>query len=211
MGAPSRKTWRTKAPHGHGRRAKSSMKQDILDAAEQAIRECADRRITMQDIVDRIGCAKGLPYSYFRNKQELLQGVIDRQLTALRDMVNAAMSDSNGPLESLKCALRAVCCFRDAHESLFQAIQTVPFLSARILRYPEETGSGQPIKLARSIIARLRTAQRERLVRMDVSPETLLVFFDAVAFSRIANHARSTEGRAALLWELMATGLQCRK
>jgi AcrR family transcriptional regulator len=164
----------------------------------------------MQDIVDELGCSKSLPYVYFRNKRELLQKVCDRRIGILSEMVHGVMADANGPLESLKAALQAVYCFRHTNKAFFQAVQPSALLSLHFLRNPRGTAPDQLAELIQTIRDRLQMAQRQKLIRTDLSPDTLLMFIDATAFTQIGDIAQSPQSRATLLWELTATGLQGR-
>ena len=53
-------------------------KNEILDTAEILFEEKGYDKCSVNDILNRIGIAKGTFYHYFRSKEELLDAIIDR-------------------------------------------------------------------------------------------------------------------------------------
>lgn len=53
-------------------------RNEILDAAEELFIVDGYEKTSVQGIIDKIGIAKGTFYYYFKSKEELLNGIVDR-------------------------------------------------------------------------------------------------------------------------------------
>ena len=57
-------------------------RDEILDVAERLIRTRGYDAMSIQGIQDDLGCSRGAIYHYFRSKEAILEGVIDRMTAA---------------------------------------------------------------------------------------------------------------------------------
>jgi AcrR family transcriptional regulator len=75
----------------------------IIDAAEELFFIEKDYESTsINDIIGRVGLAKGTFYHYFRSKRELLNAILERQLNEFEGKVDQLAMDSRlGTLEKL--------------------------------------------------------------------------------------------------------------
>lgn len=70
---------------------------EILDAAEQLFFEKGYDRTTVKDIAKVMGVAQGTMYYYFKSKEEVLKGVIDRKADlVLSEMHRIALQPVDG-------------------------------------------------------------------------------------------------------------------
>lgn len=78
----------------------------ILEATLQVLIEVGPERLTTTRVAERAGVAVGSLYQYFPNKQSLLSTVLDRHLTAVVEVVEAACAASKGrPARTMAAAL----------------------------------------------------------------------------------------------------------
>ncbi|SDF47681.1 TetR/AcrR family transcriptional regulator [Sporomusa acidovorans] len=86
---------------------------EILDTAEPLFAANGYRKTTIQDITDKMGVAKGMIYYYFKSKDEILEALINRQLSVLlTDMKNIACSNIIRPPQKMEFMINAM--FRTA-------------------------------------------------------------------------------------------------
>lgn len=113
--------------------ATTTRKRAIEEYRLQSIREATTRVIsrlgfagtTMQSIADEAGIAKGTLYLYFKDKEELLDSVVDSSLQSLRDAVGAVFDAKLGVEESLRAIVTAQFAFFEAHSNLFRVYHEV--------------------------------------------------------------------------------------
>jgi AcrR family transcriptional regulator len=84
---------------GHQRR------EHLLDVAAQLVVEEGLDAVTMEGIAARAGVSKGLGYAYFRNRDELLLALYDREVRALDERVTAALVGARTLEEKLRLTL----------------------------------------------------------------------------------------------------------
>jgi AcrR family transcriptional regulator len=73
---------------------KQQRRQAILDVAWEMAQHQPHAAITMNDVADRAGLAKGTIYLYFRTKEELLLAVLEQQLRAWFDEVDVQLQQA---------------------------------------------------------------------------------------------------------------------
>jgi AcrR family transcriptional regulator len=78
---------------------KEERRQDIVDAAWQLFQETSYAAVTMAQVAERAGLAKGTLYLYFTTKEELFLCVIDQELGKWFDHVDVHL----GPLDARLC------------------------------------------------------------------------------------------------------------
>lgn len=82
---------------------------EILDTAEPLFAANGYRQTTVQDITNKMGVAKGMIYYYFKSKEEILEAVINRQISILlTDMQNMACSNLILPPQKLEFMINSM-------------------------------------------------------------------------------------------------------
>ncbi len=76
-------------------------KQELIDTAERLFLEKGYEQTTVSDIVREIEVAQGTFYYYFSSKEEILEAIIEKDITALEEDVRQIMSreDSNAAIK----------------------------------------------------------------------------------------------------------------
>lgn len=82
---------------------------EILDTAEPLFSANGYRKTTIHDITKRMGVAKGMVYYYFKSKEEILEAVINRQISVmLADIKQMAYSDEFTPPRKIELLLTTI-------------------------------------------------------------------------------------------------------
>ena len=68
-------------------KAASDRRTEFIDAAEALFNEKGFEKTSIDDIVQRVGVAKGLFYYYFKSREELLAAIVDRILAEMEKVV----------------------------------------------------------------------------------------------------------------------------
>jgi AcrR family transcriptional regulator len=76
-------------------------KQELIDTAEQLFLETGYEQTTVADIVREIEVAQGTFYYYFSSKEEILEAIIEKDITVLEEDVRQIMSreDANAAIK----------------------------------------------------------------------------------------------------------------
>jgi AcrR family transcriptional regulator len=76
-------------------------KQELIDTAERLFLEKGYEQTTVADIVREIEVAQGTFYYYFSSKEEILEAIIEKDITALEEDVRQIMSreDANAAIK----------------------------------------------------------------------------------------------------------------
>lgn len=86
----------------------SQRRSEIVEAARHLFQTKEYEKATLQDVMDRLGIAKGTIYHYFKSKEELLEAVVDdvvsRQLEAMEALVKKAKGNA---LQKMKLLIAA--------------------------------------------------------------------------------------------------------
>ncbi len=86
---------------------------EILDAAEPLFSANGYRKTTVSDIAKKMGVAQGMLYYYFKSKEEILEALINRQIsTLLTDVKSMASSSETIPPRKIEFIVYAL--FRTA-------------------------------------------------------------------------------------------------
>jgi len=86
-------------------------REEILEAAARLFAKHGYSETDTQVLADQIGVGKGTLYRYFRSKQELFLGTVDRVMRELRKKIDASMEGVEDPLEQISRAVRAYLVF----------------------------------------------------------------------------------------------------
>lgn len=82
---------------------------EILDTAEPLFLANGYRKTTIRDITRKMGVAKGMIYYYFASKEEILEALVNRQLSILlTDITQMAYSDDFSPPRKIELIVNAI-------------------------------------------------------------------------------------------------------
>lgn len=73
-------------------KAASDRRLEFINAAEALFNEKGFENTSVEDIVQRVGVAKGLFYYYFKSREELLGAIVDKILDGMEQIVLQAMN-----------------------------------------------------------------------------------------------------------------------
>ncbi len=99
--------------------AASAMKDGIVEAALDMLRQNGYERMTIERVAESAGISKGSVYHYFRNKQELITFVFERVLEPAIQEGERILSQATGALEKLEAMLRMLLEYFSERRSLF--------------------------------------------------------------------------------------------
>jgi AcrR family transcriptional regulator len=187
----------------------------MLQAAETVMREKGFDGATMQDIAAAAGCAVGTLYLHFKNKDELLRGILLKYASSsLKGDMLAAIDRSADPLEKLRIFITSHLEWIHRHPQIAEIMSTaIPmryydFKAALRRLIPEEHTRMQNVEL--DII---RDAQAAGRIRRDIPPVALTELVDGFMFTVMDQfsarpHTYSLQQQIDLTWEFLTTGLQ---
>lgn len=82
---------------------------EILDTAEPLFAANGYRKTTIHDITKKMGVAKGMVYYYFKSKEEILEAVVNRQISFLvAEIKQMTYSDKFSPPRKIELLLTAI-------------------------------------------------------------------------------------------------------
>jgi AcrR family transcriptional regulator len=187
----------------------------MLQAAETVMREKGYDGATMQDIATAAGCAVGTVYLHFKNKDELLRGIILKHASSsLKGEMLDAIVRSKDPLEKLRIFITSHLEWTHRHPQIAEIL-----CSAMPMRYydfkaalrrliPEEHAHMQEVEL--SIIREAQTAGR---IRRDIPAVALTELVDGFMFTIMDQFSArpnvfTLQQQIDLAWGFLTTGLQ---
>ena len=159
----------------------TARRQAIEEFRLQSIREAAVRVLarqgfsgtTMQEIADEAQIAKGTLYLYFKDKEELLESVVDLSLEKLRAEVDKVFERKLGVEETLRLVTTAQFTFFEEHSEMFRAYHEVAGARASRRRRDCHPHYQSFLDL---LAATFRRAMTKGEIRK-VNPEGLAIFF----------------------------------
>jgi AcrR family transcriptional regulator len=185
----------------------------MLDAAERAMVRRGYEQATMQQIAAETGCAPGTFYLYFKNKQVLLDAIVRRHMKAMLQAARPAMEPAKSPLEKVRRAMsEALRYWQPRGEVMRLVFQAWPMRHRAIQDRLLEMGWNEHEEFRREIKGHLQDAQKQGLVRRDVSADILMEFLDAVSFNlaetfSLSPRPKAVEEKIRVLWGLLTGGL----
>jgi AcrR family transcriptional regulator len=87
---------------------KEERRQAILDTAWQLLQSKGYEALTMADVANTLGLAKGTVYLYFQTKEALFLALVEQQLTDLFSEFDAALLERSGAT-SIAGVINAIC------------------------------------------------------------------------------------------------------
>jgi AcrR family transcriptional regulator len=198
----------------------TGIRRQILDGAEQVIREFGLKHATTRVIAERAGCAEGSIYRYFPDKHALIVEIIKSRYPAFLELVSR-LPDRVGKgtvrrnLEELSVSALA---FYRAITPMVAGTMAEPKLLLEQRRHFEETKTG-PRKVFGSVTAYVRGEQRLGRISDRPAPEQVArlllggCFSEAFTEQMLGEDARMTtdEHLARELVRALFEGLNPRK
>jgi AcrR family transcriptional regulator len=83
----------------------SSSKQSILDAAQKLLVKYGYAGLSMRELSEECGLAKATIYHYFRDKQEIVLSVLERDMTTMRSCTMAAAAQEENCIQKLRAII----------------------------------------------------------------------------------------------------------
>ncbi len=190
----------------------------ILDAAEHVFSERGVSRTSLEDIAQAAGVTRGAIYWHFKDKRDLLSGMVNRVTLPLEAMTARASDDSvEDPIASLKaCAVTAL--RRTATDPQVQRVFDVVTHKCEYLG--EMAGVNNRISAAqKGCVDRaeqaIRNAIKRGLLPEGVNPRLAAIGLDAMLYGLIANWLANPayvplERQAEAIIDLYLSGLRHR-
>jgi AcrR family transcriptional regulator len=156
----------------------------MLQAGECVMREKGYAGATMQDIAAAAGCAVGTLYLHFKNKEELLRGILLKHSASLLPAMDAAMNLTEDPLEKLRIFVTEHVRWVQAHPAVADLLDNaLPFryydfkagLSRLLPREHEQ--------MQRRELVLVRAAQAAGQIRRDIPAQALTELLDGFLFT----------------------------
>lgn len=83
-------------------------KNDILDAAEELFSVKGYEHTSTNDILDKVGIARGTLYYHFKSKEEILDALIARTVEAINQKVKESVSENMNAAERIAALIGAI-------------------------------------------------------------------------------------------------------
>lgn len=143
-------------------------KQSICDAAMRVVARKGMKDVTVQDIADEAGLAKGTIYSYFQSREEILDLTMENATASLVEKLGIACRECRTFREVLEQRVRTQLHHFDDNRDFFRIYLAMaePFGERRLKQHPTyQTYLAQIQKLVRAAIERgeIRDGNVERL------------------------------------------------
>ena len=143
-------------------------KQTICDAALRAVARKGMTNVTVQDIADEAGVAKGTVYIYFHSREEILTCTMDAATEQLLSKLSLACKSCRGFRDVLEQRVRTQLQHFEDHRDFFRLYLAMsePFGEKRLKKYPTyQTYLAQLGAVLQEAIARgeIRDTDVERL------------------------------------------------
>ena len=185
----------------------------MLDAAERCMIRHGYQETTMQQVSAEAGCAIGTFYLYFKSKEDLLRGVVDRHASVLFAGLREAMMREQEPVQQIWIGIRQFVIYMDRHRGFFRMFFLAMPMRHRLLA---QRIGGEAQDEYESYMAfegeAIRKAQQQGLVRRDVSPERLQQFMGDVCLGLgeefVATPKSSPQEYSDLMWSFISGGIK---
>jgi AcrR family transcriptional regulator len=186
----------------------------MLQAAETVMRAKGFDGATMQDIATAAGCAVGTLYLHFKNKDEILGGILLKHGTTLKVDMLAAIERTADPIEKLRIFITYHVEWIHRHPQIAEILcNAMPmryydFKAALRRLIPEEHSKMQDVELGI-----IREAQAAGRIRRDIPAVALTELVDGFMFTVMDQFsarpdAYSLQQQIELTWKFLTTGLE---
>lgn len=99
-----------------------SRREEILLAATKLFARDGFARTDLQRVADELGVGKGTVYRYWRSKEELFLGTVDRAMRLMREAIDEAIEGETDPLKRVERAVRAYLEFFEGHREFVELL-----------------------------------------------------------------------------------------
>ncbi len=178
----------------------------ILQIALQLFLEKSYKAVTFQELREKTGFSQGAFFYYFKNKQQIFEGVMDMYLDefaavdfsqipqkSLRGFLNAYFPEANRMRAGL--FTREVVSAANRYALMFEALRTIPDLKIKINRHED--------KVEAAWIRIIKAARKNKEIKTALSDEQLArLFIDAS--HGIVIHLIMTDNTIAMEKEISA-------
>src|SRR6516165_5725081 len=96
-------------------RLKQELQEEILAAARELFVKQGYPAVSMRAIAERVGCAPGTLYLYFKDKDSILAAICIETFSKLDKLMEAIANDKSDPVERLRRAGRQYIQFGLSH------------------------------------------------------------------------------------------------
>ncbi|MDD9272262.1 TetR/AcrR family transcriptional regulator [Paenibacillus sp. GCM10023248] len=100
-------------------------KQLIMEAAKKSFSLFGYKGTTMDQIAKIAGVGKATIYTFFENKEVLLNDIIQSLIAEMKDVAGKALAEGETPIAKIHSALYEILVFRKEHELLIQLAHEV--------------------------------------------------------------------------------------
>jgi AcrR family transcriptional regulator len=104
------------------RRRPEEAEREILDAAEELLREARFSALTVDELMSRTGLSRASFYVYFRDRHHLIMRLTDRIGGELFEMSERWLRGSGDPVEDARAAIEGVTTVYAQHGPVLRAI-----------------------------------------------------------------------------------------
>jgi AcrR family transcriptional regulator len=191
---------------------REDIKDLILDAAERLLVRYGFKKMTMDDLAQEIGIAKGTIYLHFSSKEEIALSRVDRVIDRLYEELWKIARSKENPSDRLQAMLMTRVLFRfdsvqHYAESIDEQMATIrPALEARRKKYFE--------KEAQILVQVLQEGKRQKVFFFEeagYTAHTLLVATNALLPSKLKavelKNRQNLEKRISQISRLLVNGL----
>ncbi len=191
---------------------REDIKDLILDAAERLLVRYGFKKMTMDDLAQEIGIAKGTIYLHFSSKEEIALSRVDRVIDRLYEELWKIARSKENPSDRLQAMLMTRVLFRfdsvqHYAESIDEQMATIrPALEARRKKYFE--------KEAQILVQVLQEGKRQKVFFFEeagYTAHTLLVATNALLPSSLKaselSNRQVVEKRISQISQLIVDGL----
>ena len=92
-------------PQPRRRLSADGRRGQLLDTTIELLEEIGPQAVTMEGVAARAGVSKALGYRYFHNAEDVVIALYDREMTALRQRVCAALEGATGFEDAIRRSL----------------------------------------------------------------------------------------------------------
>jgi AcrR family transcriptional regulator len=166
------------------RRTPEQAEQEILDAAEEYLREHDFRDLAVEDVMRRTGMKRSAFYNYFKDRNDLIMRLLQRLEAAWLEDAAVWLQSQGEPGVALIEGLRRVTLTYAGHRHMLRAIHEASYHDREIERYYR----GVIDDLIRMVARQLRAQKRAGLTDIENPTEVAraLVLMNAeVMFERL--------------------------
>lgn len=103
------------------------MRIDIIESAIELLLDQGTAKFTMDRVAACAGIAKGTVYLYFKNKDQLIKGIVSHSFAPLEENYQRIIDGDADPREKLRQCIQASLEMTQSHKALFKELQNSMF------------------------------------------------------------------------------------